>query len=192
MDNDPTQIRQQRRHAERLARKKRSDVPHPPHGSSVYEHRVTRGRIALTFDLAGHNPSTFEVDEGALTGIFSSLDRLVADNSYSYPQVLRVAEAALSSSQAGNRDGDNACLIGFWIAFNHPQSGARMREMVSDAMAEANPIHITLHGAAGGGIAMGLADRFIDLEPMLAEAKTDGVGTWVATQPRRNRAGGRA
>jgi hypothetical protein len=67
-----------------------------------------------------------------------------------------------------------------------------MREAVSDSMAAAEPIHITLHGAADGGIVIALAARFVDLEPMLASAKTEGVGTWIVAQPRRSRAGGHA
>jgi hypothetical protein len=190
MDSNSSQTRQQRRHAERLAAK-RPDVPHPPRGS-VYDHRVAHGRIALTFDLAGRNPSTFEIDEGALAGILSVTDQLVADYRYDYHQVLRIAEAALSASQTGKRDADHGCLVGLWLAFNHPQSGSRMRGMVSDSMAAGEPVHITLHAAAGGGLAMALADRFCDLEPMLASAKTEGTAGWVVTQPRRSRPGGRA
>ena len=47
----------------------------------VEDYRVGPGRVALTFDIAGHDPSTVSVDASSLSNVLARVEAAVAGRS---------------------------------------------------------------------------------------------------------------
>jgi hypothetical protein len=156
----------------------------------VEDYRVGPGRVALTFDIAGRDPSTVSVDASSLSHVLARVDELAAGRSYE--QVLHVLAGAIEAADAGEADAWNAALVGFWLAVHHPAAGAEMAARLSDAIAIPGCAHLTMHVGQHRGIAFALADTFVDLDAVAASARKAGVATYVAAEPRSQRPGGRA
>jgi hypothetical protein len=157
----------------------------------VEKYRVPAGRIALTFDIQGRNPSTIAINAESLVDVLDSVGQLVADKSY--PQVLHLLAAIIQAADEGVAGAWNGAILGFWLVCHHPSGGAEMAARLADAIALGRPAHITMHVGAGGiGLAFGLGDRFADLDQAAAMARKAGVASFIVGEPRRQRPGGRA
>jgi hypothetical protein len=156
----------------------------------VEAYRVPPGRVGLTFDLAGRDPSTISIDATALVGVLDRVGALVAGKTYE--QVIHLLGAVIEAADAGNGDAWNAGLIGFWLATHHPHGGAEMAARLSDAIALDGRAHITMHAGRDRGVAFALGGQFVDLDHAARLAKQGGIATFVVAEPRRQRPGGRA
>jgi hypothetical protein len=175
------------RQARRAAASKRS---RPGDRKPAEQYRVAAGRIALTIDFQGRAPSTISINASALVDVVDSIGELVVGKSYQ--QVLHLLVAAIRAADGGNVDAWNACLVGFWLAVNHPQAGAEIAGRLSDALALDGCAHLTFHANRDRGIAFALADQFVDLDHAAHLARQSGAATIIATNPSRQRPGGRA
>jgi hypothetical protein len=143
----------------------------------VESYRVRAGRCALTLDVAGFAPTTLEIDEGRLTDAVKGTDELAAGRTYS--QILGLFGAAFRHMKAGHADAVDACLFGWWLAFNHPAGGAAMVDTVSGMMAAGERVHVTLNISAAGGLTIAVSGQFVDLDRVSAEAKASNLGISV-------------
>jgi hypothetical protein len=157
----------------------------------VEDYRVGPGRVALTFDIAGRDPSTVSVDASSLSHVLARVEAAVAGRSYE--QILHLLAGAIEAADAGDVDAwSAAALTGFWLAVHHPAAGGEMAARLSDAIAIRGSAHITMHVGRHRGIAFALADTFVDLDAVAASARKAGVATYVQAEPRLPRPGGRA
>jgi hypothetical protein len=163
-----------------------SDLLRQP--ASAY--RVLPGRVALSFDLYGRDPSTISIAASALSDLVDQIDNLVRDKSYQ--DVLYILAGAIKAVDAGDTAAWDAALVGYWLALRHPVGGVEMCTRVADAIAIDGRGHLTLHASRDRGITFALGDRFHDLDHIVDIARQAGATTMVVTQPRHSRAGGHA
>jgi hypothetical protein len=175
----------------RRARRAAASKPSAHTQIRVEDYRVGYGRVALTFDIAGRDPSTVSIDAASLSNVLSRVEAAVDGRSYEW--VLHVLAGAIEAADAGEPDAWNAAaLTGFWLAVHHPAAGGEMAARLSDAIGVRGSAHITMHVGRHRGIAFGLGDQFVDLEPAAASAREAGVATYLWAEPRSRRPGGRA
>ncbi len=137
----------------------------------VEDFRVPHGLLAITFDVAGAAPTTSMIDPARLV---EAMDRAtVAAMRQPYDQIVRGTAYALLLLQAKKQGDDNTLqgigLMGVWPAFNHPMFGDTFRRGVSRRLRETGKAHITWRFGPAG-LAMAIADAFVDLEPAQAIA----------------------
>jgi hypothetical protein len=175
----------------RRARRAAASQASAPSQIPIEDYRVGPGRVALTFDIAGRDPSTVSVDASSLSHVLARVETAVAGRSYEW--VLHLLAGAIEAADAGDVDAwSAAAFAGFWLAVHHPMAGAEMAARLSDAIAIRGSAHITMHVGRHRGIAFGLGDQFVDLEPAAASARETGVATYLWAEPRSRRPGGRA
>jgi hypothetical protein len=175
----------------RRARRAAASKPSAHTQIRVEDYRVGPGRVALTFDIAGRDPSTVSVDASSLSNVLARVEAAVAGRSYEW--ILHLLAGAIEAADAGEPDAWNAAaLTGFWLAVHHPAAGTEMAARLSDAIAIRGCAHLTMHIGQHRGIAFALADTFVDLDAVAATARKVGVATYVVAEPRAQRPGGRA
>ena len=81
--------------------------------------------------------------------------------------------------RSARRQGDDGAMAGIgpaclWLAFNHPQTGALMRERVSDALRREGKAHLTLT-VAGERLCLALGPQFVDAVPLMEAMPADCV-----------------
>jgi hypothetical protein len=155
------------------------------------DYRVPPGKVALTFDVHGRDPSTISINADTLSDLVDRTDNLV--RGMSYQDVLHTLSATIKAADAGDDAAWNATIIGYWLALRHPAGGVEMAARLADALAIDGRAHITMHASRERGIAFALGDRFCDLDPAAHLARQAGATTMiVAAAPRRRRPGGHA
>jgi hypothetical protein len=158
---------------------------------SVFEYRVPPGMVAMTFDIVGLPPSTTAIRVESLVDVVDGIDRQIMTGR-TYEQGLSLFVAAFRKAKGGNAEAYSICLLGYWLALNHPHAGPQMRELVADAIATSNHAHLTFFIARGGtGIAFAVAGAFVDLEPVRRAMPRNAV-TLIVQEPRPRRPGGEA
>jgi hypothetical protein len=158
--------RQQRRRAERQARK--DGPPRTPPES----YRVSPGRVAVTIDMAGLAPVSAEIDVAALAGLLAAGDRGFAGQPYA------AALAAFAEwFRRAHQDGaiGEGILAAFWLGCRHPEFGQRLVTALSHRLRRDGRAHLTLHVGSECGLAIVLADEFADLKLALDAARAAGV-----------------
>ena len=141
--------------------------------TSAFDYRVPPGMVAMTFDIEGMPPSTAAINVYALVDAVNCVDQEVVAGK-TYEQVLSLFLVGFRQAKAGNVGAYNVCLLGYWLALNHPRSGPEIRALVSAAIAASNRVHITFYAARSGrGIAFAVAPGFVDLETAVAAALPD-------------------
>jgi hypothetical protein len=138
--------------------------------------RVPAGRLALTLDIEGVNPSTCIMDPAAVPAVLELVDREMTRLRIPYGSAVAGLAAEFRSAR---RQGDDGAMAGIgpaclWLAFNHPQTGALMRERVSDALRREGKAHLTLT-VAGERLCLALGPQFVDAVPLMEAMPADCV-----------------
>lgn len=158
---------------------------------SVFDYRAPPGMVALTFDIEGLPPSTTAIKVENLVEVVDAVGHQIMA-SRTYQQGLSLLVAAFRRAKAGDQGAYTLCLLGYWLALNHPEGGAETRKLVSDAIATSNRAHITFFVARGcAGVAFAVAGAFVDLESIHAVMPRNVV-TLIVPEPRSRRPGGAA
>jgi hypothetical protein len=137
-------------------------------GGPIEDFRAPQGTIAITLDVQGAAPSTFTLDVTALVDLVDRVNDLVCKADY-HGVVRHIAHAYLEAKQTG--DDANFEVIGplsLWSALHHPKQGAGMRAAVSEVLRRDGKAHISWCFSPTAGLAMGLSDKFMDLEGLAA------------------------
>jgi hypothetical protein len=136
--------------------------------------RAPEGTVALTFDVEGASPSTCVLAAGGIVDVLDKVAQVFAKVPYR-PLVRRIAADFLKARLGGD---DNALSwiapVALWAALHHPDAGAVMRAGVSDNLRRCGKAHITWQYGPKG-LAIALADGFVDLEGLTQIAPEDGV-----------------
>lgn len=153
----------------------------------VEDFRAPAGTIAVTLDVKGAAPSTCMIDATKMVDMIGDVNRLFAGLEY-YAGVRAVATAFREAKRAG----DDAALMAIgplclWTALHHPKTGASMREAVSDTLRCKGKAHLTWQYSADTGLAMALAEKFVDLEDLAKKVPKDRV--WSYVPPRDDKGG---
>lgn len=142
----------------------------------VEHFQVPQGLVGITIDVQGTAPSTYLVDAQAITDLATDIQRRVSKFGLNYRAIVRtIAEEFTKAKQAH----DDTALQGIgplslWSALHHPDTGTLMRAKVSAELRDKGRAHITW-GFSDRGLAIALADKFIDLAGVLASAPRDRV-----------------
>jgi hypothetical protein len=174
----------------RAQRRAAASQHRPNTRTRVEAYRVPPGSVALTFNLAGRDPSTISIDATALADVLDRVGKLVAGKTYE--QSVHMLGAVIRAADEGVADAWNGAILGFWLALNHPHGGVEMAARLSDAIALDGRAHLTMHAGRDRGIAFALAPQFVDLDHVAHLAREVGVGAFVLGEQRRQRPGGRA
>ena len=139
--------------------------------------RAQPGEVALTIDMAELTPTTVTIQATKLADILAGFDRLMAGKTYA--ETARVFSAAFRHLKSGRDEAESVCLLGFWLVFSHPAGGVAAAEAASEMMIRDEPVHVTLHVSAAGGLTIALSDRFADLDRVAARAEAANMGVAV-------------
>lgn len=138
-----------------------------PSGGPVEDFRVPGGKVAITVDVQGEDPSTVMFDADKIADMMKGVEQVIGRSSY-YPMVRGLA----AEFAACKRKGADITGVGIgilWSALYHPRSGKEMREGVSRDLREKGRAHITWQ-VTDDGLAMSLADQFVDMGNLVAAA----------------------
>jgi len=130
--------------------------------------------VALTFDIEGVSPSTAVIDVAKVSDVLEKITETTRGLSY-YDLVRLIAREFTKAKKAGD-EGAFAWIgfIGLWASMNHPQAGEKMRKAVARRLRSDGKAHITWHFGSNG-LALSLAEGFVDLELASALAPKDRV-----------------
>jgi len=140
-----------------------------PSGGPVERFRVPAGKLAITVDVQGTAPSTVLFDSDKVADIVAAIDRVPRPE---YPALVR---GLADEFVKGRRNGADFSGIGIgilWTALYHPQHGATVRTQVSRQLRDTGKAHITW-SFSKDGLAIALADQFVDLDGVLASTPKD-------------------
>jgi hypothetical protein len=153
----------------------------------VEDFRAPVGTIAITLDVHGAAPSTCMIDAAKLVDVMNKIEQFTAP--LDYHQIVRfVGSELLRAKQAGdNKASEWIGLLCLWTALHHPKLGSEMRDAVSAALRRDGKAHISWQYSPATGLAMALAEKFVDLEGIAAAAPDDTV--WGYTAPREDDGG---
>jgi hypothetical protein len=148
-------------------------------GGPVEDFRAPVGTIAITLDVEGAAPSSCVIDASQLVDVMDRLHDLVSGLDY-YAGVRFIAREFLKAKQSGD---DSAFewlgIVTLWSALHHPKQGSDMRKAVSEALRSDGKAHITWCFSPTKGLAMALAERFIDLAGLATHAPDNTVWSYV-------------
>jgi hypothetical protein len=142
---------------------------------------VPEGTIGITFDVQGALPLTVAKDPAKFHLSLPEIQKMAKTSTYD-----AIVQGTAQEYKQARLAGDNGPLIGLawvalWTAYEHPKSGKSMRDAVSAVLRETGKAHITWH-YDDNGLAMALADRFIDLDQVVANTPKDRI-TMSTTDP---------
>ncbi len=137
------------------------------------------GTIAITFDVAGVDPSTCLIETASLVPILEELDATARASPY-HDLVRQTAREFVRAKS----EGDEATLrwigmLGFWTALNHPNAPDMRRAVAAAMRQEGRAVHLSWRFGPAG-LAVALSDQFVDLERMSAAAPPDRVSVYAA------------
>ena len=133
------------------------------------------GTVAVTLDVQGIPPSTCLIDAAKVSDVISEIDKIT--KGLDYYKVVRFTATEFSKAKQTGDDGPLQWvgLVALWTALHHPRMGEDMRKKVSAALRDKGKAHVTWQFSPNTGLAMALAEGFIDLEPIAAAAPQDRV-----------------
>ncbi|MCL2430561.1 MAG: hypothetical protein FWD12_15145 [Alphaproteobacteria bacterium] len=139
------------------------------------------GLVAVTLDVQGVAPATCLMDARDVTDTAAGIQRQIADLECDYYATVRfIAGAFAKVKQAAQPDVELQWIgpLTLWSALHHPGAGAAVRSKVSDALRNAGRAHITWQ-VSNAGLAIAVADKFVDLDAFIAHAPRDQVFTVI-------------
>src|SRR4051812_31810241 len=113
------------------AAKRRKRAGAYPEGGPVKEFRVPRGKLAITVDVPGTDPSTILFDTDKIAAVVEAVERQPGRPSYRDLVMALAKEFAACKRRGGDLAGIGVGIL--WSVLNHPQSGSAMRASVSSA-----------------------------------------------------------
>lgn len=140
---------------------------------------MPEGLIGITLDVMGTAPSSVLLDAANLVDVLDEVDRLAPKLGY-YAKVHAAAREFVKAKQS--RDDAKVPGIGLlslWTALHHPRAGAIMRAKVSTALRDKGRAHITWQFSTAG-LAIALADQFVNLEGFIAHVPGNAVCAYVS------------
>jgi hypothetical protein len=153
-----------------------------PDAGPVEDFRAPIGTVAITLDIHGAAPSTCLIDATKLVDVMGDIGRLSEARDY-YWVVRAIASEFLRAKQTGAEAPFLSLgLAAFWTALHHPQLGAPMRDAVSESLRRRGRAHITWQFSPTTGLAMALAEAFVDLEGV-AELAATSTPVCIAVLP---------
>jgi hypothetical protein len=133
------------------------------------------GTLAITFDVQGVAPWTTIIDAGKIVEAVEMFQKTMVGVPYR-PFIRSMGQELAKAKQNGDDQMlESSGIIGAWTVFYHPELGQKMREGVSTYLRRHGKAHITWHYSPIDGLAMALAERFVDLDKIAAEAPRDAV-----------------
>ena len=156
-------------------RKATNEYPAGP----VENFRVAGGKLAITVEVGTGPPSTVIFDADRIGDLTSAL-RLVNDGEDA-PAYRRLVAGIGQEFLRARQNGEDLTTAGvgvLWSAFYHPDIGLKMRMAVSRALRDTGKAHITWR-LSDKGLGMALADRFADLDHLLAIAPRNQTTAFV-------------
>jgi hypothetical protein len=139
-------------------------------GPSVQNFRVPRGKLAITIKVGDEGASTVMIDADMVADIVRTIDQTAGRPPYD--EVVHGLAATFVKCKQDGTDLRSVGLGAIWTAFYHPELGAAMREAVSRELRDQGKAHI-IWRLSKGGFVFALADKFADLDAVLAEAPKD-------------------
>lgn len=154
----------------------------------VQDFQVPQGLIGITLDVQGVAPVTCLMSAMDVTDVVVGIQRDMSNRKLNYHSAVRaIAEMFLRAKHAH----DDTALqrigsLGFWSAMYHPDAGAIMRSKVSDALRDHGRAHLSWQFSSAG-LAIALADKFVELSGVIACAPRDRVLACVDPNDRARR-----
>ena len=144
----------------------------------VEDFRAPEGTVSITMDVAGAAPSTYTIEAAKIVDLIDGVARRIEGGNY-YRIVRGIADHFVDCKRRGAlSEMTNIGVLCLWSALRHPQQGASMRDMVSEALRRDGKAHITWHFSPTAGLAMALAEKFVDLEALLPLFPNDTVAAY--------------
>lgn len=134
--------------------------------------RVPAGKIAVTLDMAGFDPCSIVVAASDLDKVVSGIDKMVRSTigprhaAQTHVLVRRSVGAALQGGDNDDKKGMMMTLL--WLALNHPHHADRMRAGMSESLRRDGKVHLSVTVDPGRTWSFALADKFIDMTPIIA------------------------
>lgn len=135
--------------------------------------RVPRDSMAITIKIHDENPTTLLFGSDTVAQLVRIVEQTAGRPPYD--DFVREVAAAFITCKRADADLTSVGAAAMWTALYHPQIGAAMRAAVPRELRDKGTAHISWH-LSEKGLAMALADRFIDLDGPLAEAGLVVVG----------------
>ena len=144
-----------------------------PGAGPVEDYRVPNGQFGITINVAGaDHPVTIILPTDKLAEVTQRAHQLCPPG-VTFPSLVRaLAEQFISALRIGGKlDG-----IGIGVAMTalyHPQHGAKLRAAVSQNLRKNGRAHVTWTFDLRHGLAIAVADHFVELDNLLAKMPAD-------------------